>query len=70
MGIVTHIHLAPAAGAPMVAVDAAELVVGEGIEELVGRPLRHLLSGRGGVRCEVLEGGTVRVGDAVVPLEE
>jgi MOSC domain-containing protein YiiM len=35
------------------------------LERLVGQPIRSPLLHRGGLNCEVLEGGTVRVGDPV-----
>jgi MOSC domain-containing protein YiiM len=35
------------------------------VERLAGKPVRSALVHRGGLNCEVLEGGTVRVGDAV-----
>ena len=40
------------------------------LEELLGRPLRQALSDRAGIRCEVRQGGIVRVGDAITVLEE
>jgi MOSC domain-containing protein YiiM len=35
------------------------------LERLVGQPIRNSLLHRAGLNCEILEGGTVRVGDAV-----
>jgi MOSC domain-containing protein YiiM len=38
------------------------------LEQLLGRPgVREALVHRGGLRCEVVEGGEVRVGDPVLP---
>jgi MOSC domain-containing protein YiiM len=38
------------------------------LEQLLGRPgVRESLVHRGGLRCEVVEGGEVRVGDPVLP---
>ena len=38
------------------------------LEQLLGKPgLREAFVHRGGLRCEVVEGGEVRVGDPVVP---
>jgi MOSC domain-containing protein YiiM len=38
------------------------------LEQLLGKPgVREAFVHRGGLRCEVVEGGEVRVGDAVVP---
>jgi MOSC domain-containing protein YiiM len=35
------------------------------LEKLVGKPIRKGLVHRGGLRCEVVEGGVIRIGDAV-----
>jgi MOSC domain-containing protein YiiM len=37
----------------------------EHLEELVGKPVLRPLINRGGLRARVLEGGTIRVGDAI-----
>jgi MOSC domain-containing protein YiiM len=38
----------------------------EHLEQLVGKPVLQPLLNRGGLRARILEGGTLRVGDAVV----
>lgn len=35
------------------------------LEKLAGQPIRKPLVHRGGLRCEILEGGTISVGDTV-----
>ena len=40
----------------------------EHLEQLVGRPVLQPLVSRGGLRARVLQGGTIRVGDAVSAL--
>lgn len=37
------------------------------LEELTGKPARKALLHRGGLRAEIVESGTIRVGDAVRP---
>ena len=36
------------------------------LEELTQAGVRHGLAGRGGLRADILEGGTIRVGDSVI----
>jgi MOSC domain-containing protein YiiM len=40
------------------------------LEELTGKPVNAPLVHRGGLRVRILEGGTLRVGDAVRPVDE
>lgn len=37
------------------------------LEEKTGKPVRKGLTHRGGLRCEILSEGVIRVGDAVLP---
>jgi hypothetical protein len=36
------------------------------LEQVAGQAIRKPLVHRGGLRCEILEGGTINVGDAVL----
>src|SRR5690606_20286865 len=38
------------------------------LERLLGRPVRELLDGRGGLNTAVVRGGTIAVGDPVAPV--
>ena len=38
------------------------------IEEILGKPVFDPLVHRSGLNCKILEGGTLRVGDAIRPL--
>ena len=40
------------------------------MERMAGQPVRVGLVHRGGLRAEILTGGTIRVGDAIVPTED
>lgn len=37
------------------------------LEQVAGQPIRKPLVHRGGLRCEIVEGGTINVGDTVHP---
>ena len=39
------------------------------MQELAGKPIKDPLKHRGGLRAEILESGTIRVGDALVPTD-
>jgi MOSC domain-containing protein YiiM len=40
------------------------------LEQRTGKPVFDALKGQGGLRAEILEGGTIRVGDPVEALAE
>ncbi len=53
MGTIEHIHIASEASKPMVSLIEAEVIIGCGIE---------------GDRCDVITGGMIHAGDAVMVL--
>jgi len=40
------------------------------LEAVTGKPVFEPLRNRGGINCIIVEGGTIRPGDPVIPLEE